>query len=96
MRNVIAAAGIGAALITTPVVAAETASADLGQNCKTEWNTMYNCPSASARPASTQTAARKSSARASATPTWGSYSRQQPTSLRTTTATPLSRQRRSY
>ena len=44
MKNVIAAAGIGAALITTPVVAAETASADPGQNCKSEWNTMYNVP----------------------------------------------------
>ena len=44
MKNVIAAAGIGAALITTPVVAAETASADPGQNCRTEWNTMYTVP----------------------------------------------------
>jgi sporulation-control protein spo0M len=40
VKNVIAAVGIGAALITTPVVAAQTASADPGQNCKTEWNTM--------------------------------------------------------
>jgi hypothetical protein len=44
MKNVVAAAGIGAALITTPVVAAETASADPGQNCRTEWNTMYTVP----------------------------------------------------
>jgi hypothetical protein len=44
MKKVLAAAGIGAALITTPVVVAETASADPGQNCRSEWNTMYNVP----------------------------------------------------
>ena len=44
MKNVVAGAGIGAALITTPVLAAETASANPGQNCTTQWNTMYNVP----------------------------------------------------
>ena len=44
MKKVMAAAGIGAALIATPVVVAETASADPGQHCETKWNTMYNVP----------------------------------------------------
>ena len=44
LRNLITVVGIGTALITTPLVAAEIASADPGQNCRTEWNTMYNVP----------------------------------------------------
>ena len=42
--KVVAAAGIGVALIVAPLVAAKTASADPGQNCTSEWNTMYNVP----------------------------------------------------
>jgi hypothetical protein len=44
VKNLVVSAGIGAALITTPVLAAETASANPGQNCTTQWNTMYNVP----------------------------------------------------
>ena len=44
MKNIIGAAGVGVALIATPLVTAETASADPGQNCTSQWNTMYTVP----------------------------------------------------
>jgi hypothetical protein len=37
-------AALVAALVTIPVVAADTASANPGQNCTTQWNTMYSVP----------------------------------------------------
>ncbi|MCV7260780.1 hypothetical protein [Mycobacterium shimoidei] len=44
IRNVITVVGIVAAATATPMVAAAPASADPGQNCRTEWNTMYTVP----------------------------------------------------
>jgi len=43
-KMIVGGLAVAAALVSTTVVAAETASADPGQNCKTEWNTMYNVP----------------------------------------------------
>ena len=44
MKSAIAAAGVGLTLIVLPVEAAPGAWADPGQNCQSEWNTMYNVP----------------------------------------------------
>ncbi|MEI7715452.1 MAG: hypothetical protein WCI78_05095 [Mycobacterium sp.] len=43
MKNLLAAAGIAAAFTITPAVAG-TASADPGQGCFTQWNTLYTVP----------------------------------------------------
>lgn len=44
MKHVIVAAGIGLSLFGITTGVAQTASADPGQNCTSEWNTMYNVP----------------------------------------------------
>ena len=43
MKSLLAAAGIAVAFVVTPAVSG-TASADPGQNCWSQWNTMYNVP----------------------------------------------------
>jgi hypothetical protein len=44
MRKIIAATGVGIVLIAAPVVVTGAASANPGQNCTSQWNTMYNVP----------------------------------------------------
>jgi hypothetical protein len=40
----LAAAGISASFIAFPLVEIQTVSADPGQNCTSQWNTMYSIP----------------------------------------------------